>query len=339
MQGGKSDNGWSTDFPEAKMAIITSGDDQTIRQWATVCPQSQITLHLSQGEGLAGDKLARFCDEFQSLVPQAQINHAPDEPFRKPALIIGRHKNIAYQALPLDKELRPFLDVLGAPPEDGPSPMARLELPAELMLFISRQCPHCPLAVMKLLALADQNPLLRLTIIDGFLFEKQAEAFGIRSVPTLIMDNELRWTGTLNMSEVIRQCARRDPSKLSAASLRQIIEAGEAERVASMMSDANHIFPAFIELLIHERWPVRLGAMVTTEYLADESTDLANRLITLLWKRFADLEESVQTDMVQVLAQPENEVAKKYLKKIVSGNYAPLVKEAASEELAEWSNR
>lgn len=325
------------------MALITPQDEQTIRQWAAR-QTWPITLYLARGEGHPGEKLAQFCDEFKALTPQVEIRKVPDEPFRAPAIIIGRHENIAYQALPKGKELLPFLEALSAaahpaaPLRNGIAPAARIELPAELSVFIAQQCPHCPYIVAQLLSLADENPPLRLTVIDGFLFDNQAKTLGIRSVPTLILDNDLRWTGQMNMSEVIRQCVQRDPAQLSAASLRQIIESGEAARVAALMSANDRIFPAFIDLLVHERWPVRLGAMVTVEYLADEAPDLAARLIAPLWKRFADLDARVQGDVLQVLAQVKNHDVKEYLEEIVSGDYDKSVKEAAAEELETWSN-
>ncbi|WP_435549160.1 thioredoxin family protein [Desulfobacterium sp. N47] len=326
------------------MDIITSRDRQIMLQWAALNTMPAL-LNIAGGEDLAGEKLSFFCDEFKKLVPQVQIRKVQDEPFRSPAIIIGRHKNIAYQALPQGKELLPFLEALTAAANttglsgNGIDPASQIELPAELSVFIAQQCPHCPNVVAQLLLLADKNPNLRLTITDGVLFENQARVQDIRSVPTLILDNEIRWTGQININEVIRQCTQRDPSQLCASSLRQIIEGGDAARVAKMMSSNDRIFPAFIDLLVHERWSVRLGAMVTVEYLADESPDLAACLIAILRERFADLDESVQGDMVQVLSQLKNKEVKEFLEKIISGDYAESVREAAAEELGIWPNR
>lgn len=325
------------------MAQIAPQDAQTIRQWASRLT-AQVTLLLAPGAGNAGERLAHFSDEFKALAPDVQVRKAPDEPFRAPAIIIGRHQNIAYQAIPLNKELQPFLDALhtAADPNDPYSkpgdPSSRIELPAELSLFIAMQCPHCPHAVGQLLPMADANPQMRAAIIDGVLFDEQAKAHAIRSVPTLILDNHLRWSGQIDMAEVLRQCIQRDPAQLSAASLRQIIETGEAARLAAMMTASDQIFPALFDLLTHERWSVRLGAMVVAEYLADDAPELADRLIDPLWGRFANLPEPVQGDVVQVIGQLGNEAAKSCLENIASGDYAESVKEAAVEELENRSN-
>ncbi len=309
-------------------------DKRHIENWMTNEPAS-ITLRLARGEHQGADLLAGFCDDFKALVPAVRILNASDDPFKSPAIIIGSHENIAYQAVPTDKELAPFLEALAAADGDKTktSSPPQIGLPADLSLFVARQCPHCPAVVRQLLNLAGSNPQLRLTIIDGQLFEELTAANDIRSVPTLILDNQLRWTGQINLQEVVDQCVKRDPSQLSAASLRQIIESGEAERLSTMMADSNRIYPAFLELLLHERWSVRLGAMVTVEYLADENPDLAVKLVDQIWNRFEGLPEPVQGDTVQVMGQIPGDLAQSCLEHIVAGDFPESVKEAAAEEL------
>ncbi len=324
------------------MDLIKTRDEEIIRQWA-FRQTSPTVLYIASSEGFAGEKLAHFCDEFKVMAPQAQIHKAQDESFAAPAIIIGRHKNIAYQTIPEGRELLLFLEALSAAADYTASSSneiqkSRIELPANLTVFIAQQCPHCPNIVAQLLLLASENPPLRLTIIDGFLFENQTKELDIHSVPTLILDNKLRWTGQINVVEVIHQCIKRDPSQLSSSSLRQIIESGEAARVAAMMIANGRIFPAFVELLVSERWSVRLGAMVAMEYLADESPDLAAQMIAPLLACFAGLNEQVQGDVVQALAQIKNNEAKGFLAKIASGDYAESVREVATEELESWSS-
>lgn len=313
--------------------IISEHDQHIIENWRADTPTT-VNLRLAQGEGDAAEQLKRFCDHFQQLVPTVQIRNASDDPFSSPAIIIGRHENIAYQAVPTGKELKVFLEALAKDTEpEAITDSPRIPLPAQLHLFITPQCPHCPQAATQLLRLADTNAQLRLVVIDGLLFDQAAAAQDIRSVPTLILDNQLRWTGQINLNEVVNQCVQRDPTQLSAASLRQIIESGDAGRLAAMMIDSHEIYPAFFELLLHERWSVRLGAMVTVEYLADEAPALTAQLLDPLWTRFATLSETVQGDMVQVMGQIAGDTAQACLEKIATGDYAESVQEAANEEL------
>jgi hypothetical protein len=316
---------------------MTPQDEQTIRDWALREPASAAIV-MARGADEAGERLAAFCDRFKALVPGVQIRNAPEETYRAPALIIGRHANIAYQAVPEGKELPPFLDALSAaakasePLQPYPA-LSALPAPVELMLFISMQCPHCPQAVQRLIGLAESSARVRLAIVDGVLFEQEAKARGIRSVPTLILEDQVRWIGRIDMREVIDQCVRRDPAQLSAGSLRRMLEAGEAEQAAALMISTDQIFPALLELLTNERWSVRLGAMVTMEYLTDMAPGLAGRVVEPLWERFGELPEPVQGDVVHVLGQVASAQAASCLHRIAEGDFAESVKQAAAEEL------
>ncbi len=320
---------------------MTPQDEQTICDWIAR-QTTPVKLSLTGGSAQTGEALAQFCDRLQSLAPGVEKRPSPDDPFRSPAIIVGRHGNIAFQSVPEGRELAPFLATLEAGAEaqselshELAEACGRIELPADLMLFITMQCPHCPTAVAELASIANATPRIRLTVIDGMRFTEKAEAHDIRSVPTLILDDQLRWTGQIKVEEVVSQCIDRDPTQLSAASLRQIIESGEAAKASAMMTEHGALFPALFDLLVSERWSVRLGAMVTVEYLAEEAPELAKGLVEPLWDRFEALDESVQGDVVQVMAQIQCDDAREYLKRIASGNYPASVIEAAEEELCD----
>ncbi len=319
---------------------ITAQDEQVIRRWAMRLSTPPV-IHLARTAGEGDTELAQFCDRFQQIVPQLIIKPGPDDAYRTPAMIVGRHKNIAFQTVPQGRELQPFLVALHQSVENAQngsastnSLAADISLPAEMTLFITMHCPHCPHAVQHLSDLAHHCSLLRLAIVDGSLFMSQAVENNIQSVPTLILDGQLRWTGTIDVTEVVKQCIHRDPSQLSAGSLRQIIESGDAQRVAAMMIQGDCLFPSFIDLLVNPRWSVRLGAMVTVEYLIEENPRLAEKLIGPLWDGFGNLDISVQGDVIQVFGQIANDVVKKHLNTIIIGAYDTSVKEAAEEELA-----
>jgi alkyl hydroperoxide reductase subunit AhpF len=318
---------------------MTPMDEQTIRAWAAERAEPA-TILLARGQGDRGERLALFCDQLKVLAPGVKVKKATKATFRSPALIVGRHQNIAYQAVPEGRELPPFLEALraAAGAHSGLAPdlaaaLNRIELPAELTLYIAMQCPHCPQAVTQLLSLCAAAKPVRLAIVDGLLFAEAAAAHAVRSVPTLILDDQLRWSGPIDIAEVVRQCIERNPDLVSAASLRQILEAGDAPRAAAMMIARGRIFPALIALLTHERWSVRLGAMVTVEYLADEAPDLALRLVDPLWERFAALPEQVQGDVVQVLGRIGGAAGTRCLQAVAAGDFAASVREAAAEEL------
>ena len=136
---------------------------------------------------------------------------------------------------------------------------------------------------------------------------------------------------------MLTQCLQRDPTRLSAATIRQLIEAGDAARVSGMMVESGKLFPALTELLTHDRWSVRLGAMVTAEYLAEDAPDLALELSKLLWQQFDKLPSQVQGDVLQVLGQIESDITRGYLLKVISGAYDEQTKATAAEVLDEMT--
>lgn len=321
---------------------MTPQDKQTIKQWAknTVHPEKVV---LASANGAEADAITRFGEQLKHLIPAISLRSDSDEiAFEPPAAVVGPHQNIGFQAVPSGKILKAFLTALQPQPSMGKAldhrtvqRLQKIDLPVDLTLYITPQCPHCPNTLHQLIPLACESRLIRLRIVDAQLFSNKSNKDQIKSVPTLLLDDHFRWSGKIDIDEVLTISIQRDPAGLSAGSLRQLIEDGQAERVATMMLDSKQIFPALIELLIHERWSVRLGAMVTAEYLAAGSEPLSLTLCDMLWQRFPDLTDQVRGDVVHVLGETPSDVNQTRLMKIASGAYGDTAKEAAAEVLAE----
>ena len=321
---------------------MTPQDKETIKRWAarSVHPEKVV---LASADGVEADAISRFGEQLKRLVPEMGVQSASDEiAFEPPAVVVGPHQNIGFRAVPTGKILSAFLTALPAQPHpdqrlDGSiaKRLKQIDLPVDLTLYITPQCPHCPSVLKQLIPLARESRFIRLCIVDAQLFSDKSDRDQVKSVPTLLLDNHFRWSGKIDIAEVLTIVIQRDPTGLSPGSLRQLIEDGQAERVAAMMLDSEQIFPALIELLIHERWSVRLGAMVTAEYLAAGSEPLSFALCDMLWQRFPDLTDQVRGDVVHVLGESPSDVNQARLVKIASGAYGDTAKEAAEEVLAE----
>jgi hypothetical protein len=157
--------------------------------------------------------------------------------------------------------------------------------------------------VQDLIPMAIANELVNLTIIDGFMFPEMAEPFDIKSAPTLILNEHMRWSGLTPVDEIAGVMINQDPSQLSAGSIESLLGDGRADLVAQMMMAAGKVFPAFIEMLAHEKWPVRLGAMVAMEEIIERDRELAQQCIEPLWERFPHLNEQVQGDVIYILGE------------------------------------
>ncbi len=320
---------------------MTPQDSATIAKWGA--QQRALAITLATSAHNIGRRMDRFCDHLKAQATTLKVKKESDETgFIAPAMIVGRHKNIAFRVLPEGKLLKIFLETIELTTDESlkisggtEQLLQQIDLPVALELYVAHQCPNCPAVLKQLLPMADANPHLRLTVMDAQLFEETALDNQIRSVPTLVLDDQFRWSGTMDLKEILTICLQRDPAQLSTDSLRQLIEDGQAQRVAAMMTNADAIFPALIELIIHERWSVRLGAMVTVEYLTDDAPHLTLQLAIRLWERFPRLSDPVKGDVLQVIGQAKSDVTRGYLNSVLSGAYDETVKEAAAEALEE----
>jgi alkyl hydroperoxide reductase subunit AhpF len=257
--------------PEEKAVIETWGRDL----------KEQVRMAVASPQDPRSAQISNFCSTLNALVPEVKIDTADPADDKTPFIQI--HKQIKYIGVPRGRELIPFLNALDGrqgettqnnAPEAGI--LEKIQMPGLLKIYVTSQCPFCPQAVSTLCMLARRSFKIYVNIVDGEMFADLARQDHVRSVPTVILDDQFRWTGTVNISEIIDMIINRDPASASALSIRNIIEAGNAADLAHMMAQGRKIYPAFIELLAHPQWPVRLGAMAAFEYLDEISPDLAD---------------------------------------------------------------
>jgi hypothetical protein len=317
--------------------IMTSQEEKQIRKWNSEL-SSDIHIGLLVTEDQRSKEFEGFCENLTQLAPRIRVAREEGEPNEPPGIQFGH--NLRYHAIPLGTELAPFLEVLSV--SDGKAAsvsasirdhLTRIKLPALLSLYVSQQCPFCPVTVRHLTPLLALNEFIHLTIIDCTLFPEMAQSNRIQSVPTLLLDEEFRWTGSFGLEEVIEVMTNRDPAKLSSPSLERMLKEGNALRLAQMMLDRQDIFPAFFDLLTHKKWPVRLGAMVAMEHLTSSNPELAARAIDPLWERFHHAEDPVKGDIIYILGESGDRKIAPRIEMILSGAYDAEVKEAAREAL------
>jgi len=284
-----------------------------------------------------------FCDGLTRLVPKIKISKVAADPQDPPQILIGN--GLRYQAVPVGHELQPFLEALAALESDSlklAEPFKILlkknKLPASLTVFIAPQCTFCPQMVRRLIPLPMADKNLQLTIIDGALFPEMVQTLRIRAVPTILLDEQFRWTGSVTLEELIDTINTRDPVSLRPASLESIIKEGGADRLAAMMLEAERLFPAFYDVLTHHKWPIRLGAMVVIEEIVAKNRDLAAEALSPLWDRFPEASVQIQGDILHVFGEIGDPRSVSWLETVLSGNFDREVKEAAREAAEKISN-
>jgi glutaredoxin len=302
----------------------------------------EIQIELIESDHEKSPAMRQFCDELVQRVPKIRVKNEQGDPDDFPTIQV--HSGLRYQAVPAGTEIGPFIEALqlrdtGTAQLEGETAaqLVKIDLPTHLVIYVSPQCTFCPGAVKQLLALLTLNTNIRLTVVDVMHFPELAEKDNIQSVPTLILEDQFRWTGTIQLNEIVEMMVNRDPSALGPASLEMMLKEGKAGQLAEMMLKKAEIFPAFYELLIHTKWPVRLGAMVVMEEIIEKNSDLAVQTIQSLWLRFDEVDNRVKGDLVYILGQMAPMETTPLLESVLKGEYEAEVKEAAREALENLS--
>jgi len=323
--------------------MLTPEEEKRIRKWnSELSGDREIPLLFTNDKRTA--QIEDFCKHLVRLAPKVRMVQKEEEHMETPAIGIGL--GLRYQAVPLGTELGPFLDAVSdsEEPNSHLSPslikgLQKITVPAALSLFVSPQCPHCPVTARQILPLAGASDAIRLRVVDGVLFPEIAQSHHIRSVPTVVLDEQFRWTGTLQLKELVDVMTDRDPAGFSASSLEGMLKEGDASQVADMMLERGMIFPAFIDLLAHEKMFIRLGAMVIMEEITERNRHLAAQVVDPLLERFHQAGDRVQGDIIYVLGEAGTAALTPALQRIVKGSFHGEVKEAAQEALGKIEGR
>jgi glutaredoxin len=297
-----------------------------------------ITIHLVDSAHPSSPKFKKFCDSLTHLVPKIRISKDKDADTQSPQILVG--KGLRYQTVPTGQELQPFLEALVAfgsgslnMDEAVKSRLKKDSLPVSLKVFIAPQCPYCPTAVRQLIPLPLASDKIQLIIIDGSLFPEEAQPLQIKAVPTILLDEQFRWTGSVPLQEIIDTINNRDPASLGARALENILKQGQAGHLAAMMLDVGKIFPAFYDLLIHPKWPVRLGAMVVMEEIAGRNRAMAAEVVNFLWDGFYRQPDQVKGDILYMFGEIGDRRTVTWLEEVLAEDYNEELKEAAREAL------
>ena len=303
---------------------------EQIRRWGDRL-KGEVVLRLIRTPDDRTARLESFCDALARAVPSVKvIRQKGEEDELLPALRAG--DRCAFHAVPEGTELGPFLELLtlqgeepGRLAEKLPSGAASVEWATRFKLYVSPHCPHCPQMVKLAAPLPLVNPLFQTSVIDAGLFPEQASQDGVQAVPTLLVDDEFRWTGVVAWPEILDVLTHRDPAQMSPATFKNMLKEGQASRVAEMMLERDEIFAAFPKLVAHPEWSVRLGALVVMEELTESRPDLARRALGPLWEELDGAADPVKGDILYLYGELGGEEWVAPLEKLLS--------ESPSEEL------
>lgn len=175
--------------------------------------------------------------------------------------------------------------------------------------FVSSVCPHCPAAFDVLIDILSSFSI-KTNIYFSEDTPEKLEKMGVLSVPTLIIKREYdevaRWTGKLFKDDIIKVLKGSGVEKLSEDYFINLLEQGNAEKVAGLVFDGNRIFDGFKQLFENEKWSVRLGAIVAAEYLSGLSYELYEDLLDYLNTNYFRVSDQIKGDIIYLFSLSSN---------------------------------
>jgi hypothetical protein len=264
----------------------------------------------------------------QAAGPNLEIVPAPDPPDRYPSL---RVKNIKYLAVPLDRELEPFLDVLlyFANGVELELPVSARD-PAHLDLLVAPTCPNCPTVVRACGQVAAVAPELTMTVIDVQFFTELAGS--CRSVPTLIIDGAHTVVGPISTPELVGLLEQRREPGFLATALASMLEAGRLSEIGPLLQSDDGA-TALATIMRDGSMQQKMGLMLAVEELLEAEPHgldgAAKELIPLLSSEVP----TVRGDVADLLGKIGTPGARDALSRLLEDDN-PDVREAAEEALS-----
>ena len=215
-------------------------------------------------------------------------------------------------------------------------PLEKLEKETDIILFIAPGCAACPHQIKAVATLTLASPKIAVEIVDATREPDFAAQYGVRSVPTTVVDDELIMVGVIPAPELaLRVLAQQGPDgdKVVFASL---VESGRFSDAAAHIWDG-HGVEAFGELWAKSTMEQRMNLfLVVDEALAADQECLDGLLPTL----FAGLEgdgplaqdPSRRGDTADLLGKIGHPDARPVLE-LLAKDPNPEVAEAASDAL------
>ena len=166
---------------------------------------------------------------------------------RKPSFTLqrsGSATQLRFAAIPLGHEFTSLVLALlwtgGHPPKVEPEVLEQIKaLNADLdfEIYMSLSCHNCPDVVQALSLMAINNPRVKVTVIDGGLFQNEIEAREIMGVPTVYLNGDFFANGRMSLEEILQKvdtgAAKRDAEKLSAKAPYEVLIVGGGPAGAS----------------------------------------------------------------------------------------------------------
>ncbi|MFT3777479.1 MAG: alkyl hydroperoxide reductase subunit F [Ottowia sp.] len=184
----------------------------------------------SLDDGDSAREMRELLNEIVAARPDKITLRADGNDARKPSFTLARPgggTQLRFAAIPMGHEFTSLILALlwtgGHPPKveaDTLAQIAALDADLDFEVYMSLSCHNCPDVVQALSLMAVYNPRIKVTVIDGGLFQKEIEEREIMGVPTVYLNGAFFANGRMSVEEILQKvdtgAAKRDAEKLSA---------------------------------------------------------------------------------------------------------------------------
>ncbi len=245
--------------------------------------------------------------------------------------------NIIYAAVPSGHQFSPFVNYLKLIGEIGP-PLSNDKptnagMRAELQVFISEHCPHCPLVVGAALQLSARYSSISSFIVNAEQFPAITQRYGIKSVPATILDRRMTLVGSVSADRLLELLEIRGTMKYEMKVVRSLIDTGRIPEAADCLDqDAGR--EVILTLLQDPEFSKRLSGLVVVEEALEHKPGAVRALIPSLVLMLSHDDSRIRGDIADLLGKTGDPQVIAQLEPLVA-DPDPDVAEAAADAIGE----
>lgn len=178
-------------------------------------------------------------EQIAALSPQITLKTDGTDA-RKPSFALNRtgsEMGLRFAAIPLGHEFTSLVLALlwvgGHPPKAEPEVIEQiksLDGDYTFEVYMSLTCHNCPDVVQALSLMAVLNPKVKVTVVDGGLFQQEVDARQIMAVPAVYLNGEMFASGRMTTEEIVAKLdtrsGEREAAKLDARAPYDVLVVG-----------------------------------------------------------------------------------------------------------------
>ncbi len=263
----------------------------------------------------------------------------------KPSISIASEGNgpVHYLAVPEGPELDPFLDAVAwfggtllPPVSPALERLAESRPSGHVLVLMAAACPHCPVVVRRALSLAVGRPSITVTIADAVQFPDLADAYKVKSTPTVVINEGATFIGNVTEEQMVTHVVPSQGIESLTEILSSMIESGRAEDAAALAVKENAP-EALIPIFRSVEFSRRMGAMVTMEEALELAPRSLDPIVEDLCKLLFHEEPGIRGDAAEILSRIGSPAAIPALRE-AEKDENPDVREAVQEALEAIEN-